>query len=127
MLVDIARVICALAAFFSGLRHGGGAALLRLAGVLLGGSRGLRAGGPVARRIQDEGTEGSRLVIALLTLAGCVVVGYVLGSSIGQRIRDNIRTRQLYRADSAVGSLVAVVTAMVVMWMIAVPLLSSQD
>src|SRR5699024_12676573 len=100
MIVDIALVICALAAFSSGLRNGGVAALLGLAGVLVGGYLGLQAVGPVVRLIQVEGTEGSRLVIALLTLAGCVVVGYFLGSSIGQRIRDNIRTRQLYRADS---------------------------
>ncbi|QQE51236.1 MarP family serine protease [Corynebacterium urealyticum] len=127
MIVDIALVICALAAFFSGLRQGGVAALLSLAGVLIGGYLGLQAVGPVVRLVQDEGTEGSRLVIALLTLAGCVVIGYLLGSGIGQRIRDNIRTRRLYQADSAVGSLVAVVTAMVVMWMIAVPVVSSQD
>ena len=54
MIVDIALVICALAAFFSGLRQGGVAALLSLAGVLIGGYLGLQAVGPVVRLIQDE-------------------------------------------------------------------------
>src|SRR5699024_12011634 len=58
-IVAIGLVICALAAFCSGLRQGGVAALLSLAGVLIGGYLGLQAVGPVVRLIQDEGTEGS--------------------------------------------------------------------
>lgn len=118
VIVDVALVVIALFALLSGWRQGGFSALLSLVGVLGGGVLGLRIL-PWVMGYVDGDTQ--RFLAALAVVAGSVVIGYTLGSVIGGRLRDLIRTRVALRADSVVGALVQVVTTVVVVWLIVVP------
>ncbi|MGO1948657.1 MAG: MarP family serine protease [Mycobacteriaceae bacterium] len=117
-IVDVALVVVALFALVSGWRQGGFSAFLSLAGVLLGGVLGLRVLPSVMRHVDGD---TARFIVALLIVAGSVVIGYTIGSVIGGKLRDLIKTRTALRVDSVTGALVQVVTTVVVAWLIVVP------
>lgn len=118
VIVDVALGVVAVFALMSGWRQGGCSAVLSLAGVLGGGVLGLRIL-PWVMGYVDGDTQ--RFLVALAVVAGSVVIGYTIGSVIGGRLRDLIRTRAVLRVDSVVGALVQVVTTVVVVWLIVVP------
>jgi len=117
-ILDIVIVVIALFALVSGWRQGGASAALSMIGVLVGGIVGLRVLPSIMNHVDGENV---RFVVALLVVAGAVVVGYTIGSMIGNRLRDTIRTRAVMRADSAVGAVVQVVTTLLVVWLVIVP------
>ncbi|HIW92062.1 MAG TPA: MarP family serine protease [Candidatus Corynebacterium avicola] len=117
-ILDIVIVVIALFALVSGWRQGGASAFFSMVGVLLGGIGGLRLLPMIMEHVDGE---NARFVVALLIVAGAVLIGYTIGSMIGNRLRDTIRTRAVMRADSAVGALVQVVTTLLVVWLVIVP------
>lgn len=117
-IVDVIIVVIALFAMVSGWRQGGLSAALSLAGVLGGGVIGLRILPGIMRNIDGE---SARFIIALLVVAGAVVIGYTIGSVIGGKLRDLIRTRTVLRIDSVAGALVQVITTVLVVWLVIVP------
>lgn len=118
VIVDVAIVVISLFALLSGWRQGGLSAFLSLVGVLGGGVLGLRIL-PWVMSYVDGDT--ARFLTALAVVAGSVVLGYTLGSVIGGRLRDLIRTRGALRVDSVAGAFIQVVTTVVVVWLIVVP------
>lgn len=129
MIIDLLLILLAIGAFFTGLRQGGFAAILSLVGVLIGGYLGLYSVRPVMNLVEKyaDSTQGTRFAIALITIALLVVVGYSVGSGLGQRLRDKIRTRTAYRVDSGIGAVASVFTTLIVTWLIAIPVVSNQD
>lgn len=123
-IVDIALIVIAVFALLSGWRQGGLSALLSLAGVLGGGYLGLRVLPTVMNHVDGDTL---RFLAALGVVAGSVVIGYTIGSVIGGRLRDRIRTRGVLRADSGVGAVVQVVTTVVVVWLIVVPVVGNNS
>lgn len=126
-IVDAAIVAIMLLSIAVGRRRGGYAAGLGLAGVLVGGYGGFRAVPWVLHQmqVQAHGAElspGWRFLAALVTIIGCVVVGYGIGDAIGVRLRDRIRTRQGLAVDSLVGALVHTLTTGVILWVILAPI-----
>lgn len=117
-MVDVGIVVISLFALLSGWRQGGMSALLSLVGVLGGGVLGLRSL-PWVMNYVDGDTQ--RFLVALAVVAGSVVLGYTIGSIIGGRLRDLIRTRGALRVDSVVGAVLQVVTTVIVVWLIVVP------
>lgn len=119
LVVDIVILGAALSAVFAGWRQGGFSALLSLLGVLGGGWLALSFL-PEALGVVEA--ESSRFLVAVLLLAGGVVVGYALGSWAGLKLRDGIRTRSMLTLDSGVGAVAQVITTLLVVWMVVVPI-----
>ena len=129
LLVDIVLVIVALGAMASGWRQGGLSAVLSLGGVLLGGYLAILAIPTVLDFAASQGhdSQGIRFVGSLVLITVGVLLGYTVGTSIGMRLRDNIRSRQVLKAESAVGAIVQVVTTLTVVWLILVPLVGTKN
>ena len=120
-IVDIVIVLIALSAMHSGWRQGGVSSIAAVIGVLIGGMVGMWAAPYAMAQTDDNNT---RFLFALGIAVLAVIIGYAIGSSIGIALRNMIRTRAVYKADAAVGAVVQVFTAIVVVWMIAVPVVS---
>lgn len=118
-LIDTVIALAAVAAVFTGWRQGGFSAVLSLLGVLGGGWAALEL---LPRALDLVDGDSTRFLVAILVVAGGIVLGYALGSWAGLKLRDGIRTRNLLRLDSGVGAVVQVVTTVVVVWMVVVPL-----
>lgn len=130
LLVDIILVIIAIGAMFSGYRQGGFSAVLSLIGVLVGGYLGVTSIPWVLDQVDNfsEGpNEGLRFVMALMTITLGVVLGYALGTILGARLRDQIKTKPVLKAESIVGAGVQVVTTLTVIWLVLVPLVSGDS
>lgn len=129
LVVDIALVALAFGAMIHGWRQGGYSALLSLVGVLLGGYLAIISLPALLNFATDQGMEsqGSRFVISLAMITVGVVLGYAVGSGLGLRLRDRIKTRGMLQAESAVGAVVQVFTTLVVVWLILVPLVGTRD
>lgn len=117
-IVDAIIVLAGVGALLTGWRQGGFSAVLSLVGVLGGGWLALEL---LPKALDLVGDDSARFFVAILVVAGGVVLGYALGSWAGLKLRDGIRTRSLLRVDSAVGSVVQVVTTLLVIWMVVVP------
>lgn len=122
--VDIIIIVLALGAMLSGWRQGGFSAVLSLIGVLVGGYLGLEFLPTVLDHVDGD---SARLLAAIGVVAGAVIVGYTVGSVIGVRLRDRIRTRSLMRVESGVGAIAQVVTTLVVLWLVVVPVASNNS
>ncbi|KAB3522637.1 MarP family serine protease [Corynebacterium zhongnanshanii] len=135
IMVDAILVLVAIVSLTTGYRQGGVSAFLSLLGVLLGGTLGVKILPKVMDKLGHSGTGGEefasdtspgvRILVALIIVAGSVVIGYAIGSGIGAKLRDRIPTRSLMKVDSVAGAVVQVVTAMIVVWMIFVPAASN--
>ena len=127
IVIDIVLVLVGIAAATIGYRQGGVSAFLSLVGVLLGGFLGVTFLPHVMDFVgrNESDSQGLRVVVALVIVAGSVVIGYAIGSGIGARLRDRIPTRTLMKVDSIFGAVIQVFTAMIVVWLIFVPAASN--
>ncbi|HIW95935.1 MAG TPA: MarP family serine protease [Candidatus Corynebacterium gallistercoris] len=123
VILDVALALVAIGACLSGYRQGGLSAALSLAGVIGGGYLGVQAIPFVLQLVEDytEATNGVRFIAALACVTLCVVAGYAIGSGLGLRLRDQIRTRGVFKVESLLGAGVQVVTTLMVAWLIIVP------
>ncbi|RAV31534.1 MarP family serine protease [Corynebacterium heidelbergense] len=129
-VIDVVLLLVILASVAAGWRQGGSVAGFSLVGVLAGGFVGVRAI-PVVLRLVDRASggdgaeadagEGWRFLLALGVILGFVLVGYALGSAIGVRLRQRLRTTSAAGVDSLLGSIVHVVTTLVVVWLVLAP------
>lgn len=128
MIIDLLLAVLAISALAMGYRQGGASAALSLIGVLLGGWAGIELM-PIVLEWAQRGREltpGLRVLLALGTITGAVVLGYAIGSGAGSSIRNSISTRSALRTDSWFGAAFRVVTTMVLVWMILVPAATNQ-
>ena len=127
LMIDGLLIVVIIAAIVSGWRQGGLSAFLGFVGVLLGGLVGVQVLPYVIelvnQKIGDNG--GTRLIAAIITMTFLIVVGYLIGSGTGASMRDKIRTRNGITIDSAVGTVVQVVTYLLVIWLVLVPIASA--
>lgn len=128
-ILDIFLVIVALAALFSGYRQGGFSAVLSLAGVAGGGFLGVKAVPLTVDLLKqtEYDTQSMRLLVALSTVVILTITGYGLGQVIGFRLRDQIRTRTVLRAESLVGAGVTVITYLLFAWLVLTPIGQNQQ
>lgn len=129
LIVDIVLVLIAIGAMMSGYRQGGFSAFLSLIGVLVGGYLGVKLI-PTSFTLVDKfwpGNSGARFIAALVTVTLLVVIGYALGSGLGLRLRNAIRTRAVFTLESLVGAIVQVVTTLLVIWLIVVPIVANSN
>lgn len=121
-LIDIAIVALTVVFAVNGYRQGLLVGLLSLMGFFGGVLLGLRLGPWLAEYSDDDST---RVMISLFVVFGLAVAGQALTSLLGGRLRSALRNRVAQRFDDVGGSIISVVTALAVVWLIAVPLGSS--
>lgn len=118
LIVDGLIVVAVLIALLSGWRNGALAAVLASIGVGAGVVLGI-AVAPAALRLVDQPSLRLLLLVGVLVLF--VGIGQLIGSSLGGSVRDRMKARKTQRLDSAVGAIFQAFAALVVMWLISIP------
>ncbi|MFZ2512810.1 MAG: MarP family serine protease [Gordonia sp. (in: high G+C Gram-positive bacteria)] len=120
--IDLAILAIAALAAVSGYRQGAAASALALIGVLIGVVAGILLVPHVVSGIDDPRV---RILVAVLLLAGLVIIGEISGMVIGRAARSGLHSLRLRRVDSAVGVVLQVLAILVAAWLIAVPIRGS--
>ncbi|MDY3128305.1 MAG: MarP family serine protease [Corynebacterium sp.] len=119
LVVDGAVVIAVVVAVASGWRQGGFASILASSGIIAGLVVGIGLA-PMVLGLTDN--VGLRMLLAIGLLVLLVGLGQLLGGSIGHAVRDRMRRRSTQRLDSLIGSAFTSIAALVIIWMITMPL-----
>jgi S1-C subfamily serine protease len=122
--VDIVVVLLAIAAAISGWRHGLAVAALSFLGVIGGALLGLKIAPLVVGLFEGD---TSRVVVSVLIVIALVAIGETLGVYLGRALRDRMRLNAVRTVDSTFGSILQAITALVVAWLIALPLATSSN
>ena len=118
LIVDFALVVLFGAALAGGWRQGAFSSAFAALGVVAGLVVGLGAAGLLVR-VPD--VTNMRVLLLLATVVTFVGVGNIVGATVGAAVRDRLRSKSTQAWDSAVGSLLQLFMAVVVAWVVAVP------
>lgn len=122
LVVDVLIVIAVLLAARVGWRQGALAAVLAAVGIIAGVVLGT-ALAPLAVGLTDQAAVRFLLAVGVLILL--VGLGQLVGTSLGMALRDRMRTRSGQRVDSSIGAVFQAVAAIVVIWLVSLPLASN--
>ena len=122
LVVDVLIVIAVLLAARVGWRQGALAAVLAAVGIIAGVVLGT-ALAPLAMGLTDQAAVRFLLAVGVLILL--VGLGQLVGTSLGMALRDGMRTRSGQRVDSSIGAVFQAVAAIVVIWLVSLPLASN--
>lgn len=122
LAVDILIVIAVLLAVRVGWRQGALAAVLAAVGIIAGLVLGTVLA-PLAMGLTDQAALRFLLAIGVLILL--VGLGQLVGTSLGMALRDRMRTRSGQRVDSSIGAVFQAAAAIVVIWLVSIPLASN--
>lgn len=122
MILDVLLILMVLSSMALGWRQGAIAAMLSILGVIAGGVIGLELA-PMAMDLVD-GRLG-RMAAGVAVLVGLVVVGHTVGAIAGQSLRNRMRSQMIVGLDSGFGAVVQAVTALLVAWMVSLPIATS--
>ncbi|MFC5065555.1 MarP family serine protease [Actinomycetospora atypica] len=122
--VDVVVVLLAIAAAISGWRHGLAVAALSFLGVIGGALLGLKIAPLI---VGTFASDTSRVVVSVLIVIALVALGETLGVYLGRAVRDRMRLGAVRTVDSTFGSVLQAITALVVAWLIALPLATSSN
>ncbi len=121
-LLDIVIVIAALGYGLSGFRRGAVVGALSLAGFLIGAI----IGGQLAEPLGSKLANGrAQVPVAVLCVLAVAMLGQLLGTWAGEHVKARFVRNAGRRVDAGVGSVLGVVSVLLVAWMVAVPLASS--
>jgi S1-C subfamily serine protease len=121
-VVDLILIALMLLFAVSGYRQGFVVGVMSFAGFFGGALLGLQIGPLLARQMNSDGT---RVVVALVSVFGLAVLGQALAGWLGSHLRRTIRSRNGQRADDVGGAVVSLIAVALVAWLVAVPLASS--
>lgn len=121
-VVDLILIALMLLFAVSGYRQGFVIGAMSFIGFFGGALLGLQVGPLLARQVNNDGT---RVVVALVSVFGLAVLGQALAGWLGSHLRRTIRSRPGQRADDVGGAVVSLVAVALVAWLVAVPLASS--
>lgn len=122
LAVDILIVIAVLLAVRVGWRQGALAAVLAAVGIIAGLVLGTVVA-PLVMGLTDQAAVRFLLAVGVLILL--VGLGQLVGTSLGMALRDRMRTRSGQRVDSSIGAVFQAVAAIVVIWLVSLPLASN--
>jgi S1-C subfamily serine protease len=121
-LLDGLIIIAALAYAFTGFRNGAVVGVLSLLGFFSGAILGAQLAGPLGEHLAHGRAQVPIAIICVLFLA---MVGQLLGTWVGGLIKARFVRNAGRQVDAGVGSVLGVVSVLLVAWMVAVPLASS--
>ena len=122
LAVDILIVIAVLLAVRVGWRQGALAAVLAAVGIIAGLVLGTVVA-PLVMRLTEQAAVRFLLAVGVLILL--VGLGQLVGTSLGMALRDRMRTRSGQRVDSSIGAVFQAAAAIVVIWLVSLPLASN--
>ena len=122
LVVDVLIVIAVLLAVRVGWRQGALAAVLAAVGIIAGLVLGTVLA-PLAMGLTDQAAVRFLLAVGVLILL--VGLGQLVGTSLGMALRDRMRTRSGRRVDSSIGAVFQAAAAIVVIWLVSLPLASN--
>lgn len=122
LVVDVLIVIAVLLAVRVGWRQGALAAVLAAVGIIAGLVLGTVLA-PLAMGLTDQAAVRFLLAVGVLILL--VGLGQLVGTSLGMALRDRMRTRSGQRVDSSIGAVFQAAVAIVVIWLVSLPLASN--
>jgi S1-C subfamily serine protease len=123
LVVDGILILLMLVFAISGYRQGFVIGALSFGGFFSGVLIGLQVGPLIANQFAD-GTV--RLVVSLVVIFALAVLGQTLAGWLGTNLRRTMSNPALQRLDDAGGALVSLVAVLLVAWLVAVPLGSTQ-
>ncbi len=119
LIVDAIVAVVVIVAAVGGWRQGALTSVLAAVGVVAGLL--VAAGGaPLVMQLTDSVALRFALCVAVVILL--VAVGNLVGGLIGSTLRHRIKMRSSLKLDSAVGSFFQAVAALLVMWLVSIPL-----
>jgi S1-C subfamily serine protease len=121
-LLDGLIILAALAYGFTGFRNGAVVGVLALVGFFSGAIIGAQLAEPLGSRLAHGRAQVPVAIVCVLFLA---MLGQLLGTWAGSRIKARFVRNAGRQLDAGVGSVLGVVSVLLVAWMIAVPLASS--
>ena len=119
LVLDVLLMLIVLGAMGLGWRQGALASALSIIGVIAGGIVGLELAPPAMDLVEGR---AARLIIGVAVLIGLVVVGHTVGGVAGQSLRNRMRSPMAVGLDSGFGAVIQAVAALLVSWMVALPL-----
>ncbi|MBV9013092.1 MAG: MarP family serine protease [Pseudonocardiales bacterium] len=120
--VDVLVLVLALLAGISGARQGMVAAAASFIGVLAGAVIGVRIAPSLIAGYQSPEV---RVALGVSIVIVLIAVGETLGVVLGRAVQRRIDAEALRRADSVLGAVVQGIAALVVAWLVALPLTKS--
>lgn len=118
LIVDIIVGAIFLGALISGWRQGAFAAGFAALGIVAGLVVGLAVSALV---VELADTNSMRVLLLLATVVLFVGMGNIVGTTVGAGVRERMRSKATQTWDSAVGSLLQLLIAAVIVWLISVP------
>lgn len=118
LIVDLALALLFVAALAGGWRQGAFSSGFAAVGVTAGLVVGLGAARLLVR-VTDS--TSLRVLLLLATVVLFVGAGNIVGATVGSALRERLRTKSTQRWDSVVGSLLQLLMAVIVVWLVAVP------
>lgn len=118
-VLDVLLVLVVLVSAAMGWRQGALGSVLTILGVVAGGVVGVELA-PMAMDLVED--RFGRLALGVAVLVGFVVLGHTLGAVAGQSLRNRMRSPMAVGLDSGFGAVVQALTALVVTWMVALPM-----
>lgn len=122
--LDLAVLAIAFVAAISGWRSGALGSLLSFVGVILGAVAGVLLAPHVVSHFDGPRT---KLFATMFLVLALVVVGEIAGVVLGRAVRGAIRNRAMRTVDSVIGVGLQVIAVLVVAWLLASPLTSSDQ
>ncbi|WP_295624740.1 MarP family serine protease [uncultured Corynebacterium sp.] len=119
LVVDLLLILLVLGAMALGWAQGALGSALAILGVVAGGIVGLELA-PLAMDLVESRV--ARMLIGFAVVVGLVVVGHTVGAVAGQSLRNRMRSPVIVGLDSGFGAVLYSVAALVVAWMVALPL-----
>lgn len=119
LVVDLLLILAVLISAWSGWRHGGISTFLAAIGVVAGlvCTAGLV---PLAMGLTESVPLRFLAAVGVVTLL--LILGNLVGSILGARLRDQLRTKGALLLDSAIGAAIQVVVTLAVILLISIPL-----
>jgi S1-C subfamily serine protease len=121
-IIDLVLIALMLLFAISGYRQGFVVGVMSFVGFFGGALLGLQIAPALARQVNSD---GSRVVVALVSVFGLAVLGQALAGWLGSHLRRTIRSRNGQRADDVGGAVVSLIAVVLVAWLVALPLASS--
>jgi S1-C subfamily serine protease len=121
-LLDIIIVIAALGYGLSGFRRGAVVGALSLVGFFVGAIIGAQLAEPLGSKLANGRAQVPVAVACVLVVA---MLGQLLGAWAGEHLKARFVRDAGRTVDAGVGSVLGVVSVLLVAWMVAVPLASS--
>lgn len=121
-ILDVLIIVAALGYGFTGFRNGAVVGVLALLGFLVGAILGAQLAEPLGSHLANGRSQVPVAIISVLLLA---MLGQLLGSWGGRRLKSRFVRNTGRHVDAGVGLLLGVLSVLLVSWMVAVPLASS--